>query len=583
MKKMILFLLCSMFLLASIKTVAVPKNTNSTTYTKVLQKLKNAGMSFKVIKIDFSKNPKDLKKKIEKKADILFVTGGDLALTLKKIKPNIKIVFLGVESVHKIPNKLKRNSYGVYRAKSIADIIKSTVLITRNNTKVAFICKKNSSLSRLSNSFEKEAQKNGIVLKSFFYDNKNEFDKIFKQLKKENFTSILLFPPSIKKADLPYLIKAQNKYKLPVFAQTMPEITAGLVGGITIDYENSISILVDDLIKLIKNETIVNKIEYIPMKTTINIEAISEIGVDINEDVLYNAKIVETKKLKKVKKVKPIKGDWNILISAYSPKHIVKKYLKSLQKYGLYKDKNVHIRYIKDYNNKKIYKNIDIIFATGNTFMKFYHKHLKIPIIVMTKKADIEKTNIKNRNFTGGIRVAFDRLAHLIKTLGYKKIGFILDSNIDVSNVINLTIKKANEIGIKSTKYYFKTSDEIASVFKKMKKDKIELVVLYPSSIKDKDTQNMIENQFRYNIPLFSQRKDMMQKGSALGADARLKELFGYLSKVTYKVMVKKERPDQYPIKFSEFDLAININSIKRLGIRFDKKTLQRAILYGNE
>ena len=102
-------------------TIAMPKDSLSSIYEKVLNALEFEEIEFRLVRIDFSKDINFLKKEIDK-ADVLFVPSVYLLKTIKQIKPQkTKVVFIGLKNLHKIPQELKENFFGVYRADGIKD------------------------------------------------------------------------------------------------------------------------------------------------------------------------------------------------------------------------------------------------------------------------------------------------------------------------------------------------------------------------------------------------------------------------------------------------------------------------------
>lgn len=278
---------------ADMKTIAIPKDANSITYTKVLDALKKDGVEFKLLEVDFKKNPQEINKIINSSADILFVTGAHLQFTIKNLEPNgVSIVFVGVKDVHN-PERFKDSSAGVFRYGSMGELIAMNYKILLDNKKMVMLYEASSKIERLAPSFLKKADRYKVNLHARKYSSSSEFDAIFRELKKEGFTSVLIFPPSIEDDDFPLLIEAQNRYKLPVLAQRVDQIQRGATAGTVANYELIVPFVKLKLEKLIEGAPIVNlKNDEVAPQYVINIKSVSELDAMVDEKIIEDALVV---------------------------------------------------------------------------------------------------------------------------------------------------------------------------------------------------------------------------------------------------------------------------------------------------
>ena len=584
---LIFFVFVSFAVSADVKTIGIPKDSIPLIIDRTLKELKKENLSFETVELDFNKDKDVLKKEIEESVDILFLTGDYFFDINKNMRlKNTYIVFLGSKDIHlQQKGEMGKNSIGVYRSVHSAKLVKQNIEILRDNVNPAILVKKDSALSNLVPALKKSMDDNGINIKFVYYEEMEDFDALFKTLKKQNITSLLAFPSSsIDDSIIFKLIKAQNRYKLPIISQMEHCIMDGALGGSAADYDKIIMALKSHIKALIEGKKPEDlKPSFIFPKYVINLEVASKIDADINQNILTNAKIVGISKAAKEElneKKEAVKGSFIIAVTKDAPGHMVKRYIKSLESYGLYEDKNIEIKYV-PFGDNKLFRNSDLIFATGNTFLKLYKQNPKQPIVVLTKREDIDKVELENRNFTGVIRIAFDKVADTAKKLGYKKTAFIHNVDQKVGMNTKLGAKIMKKRGIASKEYIYKKGG-IPEIFEKMKNDEVELVVIFPSAIKKGEIKEVIGQQFLHKLPVIVQTKKDMKKGAMLGIDSKISEAFKYLAKTT-DFILKGRNPDEIPLMFHDSDLAINLDSANRLNIKFPKEILEKAKIYTRE
>ncbi len=150
-------------------------------------------------------------------------------------------------------------------------------------SRIAFLDRENSikSKQRLLTMRSKIAKKHGIAIQSRTFSHANEIGTIMQEL--HGITDlILLYPQSIKKADIPEIVKWQNKLKFPVLAQKKAQIKEGLFGGPTVDEEKTSPKLASYIHKLLHGRQPKSlPIYYVPEKTVINLKAVNILGLTI--------------------------------------------------------------------------------------------------------------------------------------------------------------------------------------------------------------------------------------------------------------------------------------------------------------
>lgn len=581
MKRALLLLAFFMLpLFSQIAVLGVPKNATALTYTKVIERLKKEKAPFRLYPIDFTDSPSAIKKIIEENVNILFVTGDYLAKTLQQIKPEkTPIVFLGIKDLHKkMMQGMQESTVGVYRSVDTAKIMKLNVNILKHNPKPALLYKNHTPLSQLIPKFQKGAKKAGIDLSPLPYTSPKEFDTLFKSAKERGVTSLILFPPSAEAKDFQKLIEAQMKYRLPVITQMKSHVKLGALGGATIHYEKIIPRLTKLIISLLNGKKISElKTTYVLPKYVINLSTASTLNLEMNENVLVGAEIIGLyKKLPaKQEQKKALNGNYTIAVSAYSPNLRIQRYAKELEKHGLIEGKNLSFLYF-DHHKPLISSKANLIFATGNTFMKIQSLNKEIPIVTLTKTHDIQKLSSNHlRNYTGAIRINVNKIMHLLKELGHKRIAYVTNESLNAGNIPEIINNAALRFGIHYTHYLY-TKETLDDVFKQIKKEGNTLIMTFPPTIRKEDIPLLINRQSTYRIPLFVQTSEELNSGAAFGLYEKIDQIFEYMANVTVKIL-QGRKASEFPLFFPSSELIINLNTVNTLSVHVAEHLLKQS------
>lgn len=286
-------LLASSLFAADIKTIAIPQNAKSATYSKVLDALRDDGVEFNLLEVDFKKEPQEINKIISSSADILFVTGVHLEFTINNLDPKgVNIVFVGVKDVQDL-GELKERSAGVFRHDNMGELLSLNYNILSNNEKMAILYESGSKIETLVHSFIKKAKKYKANVYEKSYGSANEFDDIFREFKKDGFTSVLIFSPSVSNDEFPLLIEAQNRYKLPVLAQRLDQIEKGATAGTVANYELIVPLVKLKIEKLLEGLPIsLLKNDIVEPKYAINLKSVADLNVQIDKKIVEKALVV---------------------------------------------------------------------------------------------------------------------------------------------------------------------------------------------------------------------------------------------------------------------------------------------------
>jgi ABC-type uncharacterized transport system substrate-binding protein len=501
--------------------------------------------------------------------------GDDLDYIIRHIKlKRAKIVFLGVSDLH-ILGDMDRYATGVFRSVSSAKLVKINKDIIQNNDRPVFLFKQNSRLHRMSSTIQKKAKKRGVTLDLMPYESPAQFDRLVQQLKERGNTSILLFPPSVSSSDLPLLIKAQYKYRLPILAQRASHVQMGALGGNVLDYDAIIPLLVNKIKRLMAGEDIANlPNDFVMPKYIINQTVRRYLDIAIDETNLQNTKIIHTRLVKKDIEVskKPIDGNFTIYVDNKVPRMMLKRYRRALKKEGLLEHQNLTF-------SAHSPSSSDIIFTTSNLFQHSITQSADLPIVAITHHESLENLNFKNRNFVVAPQLPFRAMSRHIKNLGYKKVGLVCLKE-DFDPLVYDQVKAAFKLDQIETTW----QPYDAAILDKFKRERVDLMLILPCMVDNISVvEGLVALQLSEGIPVFSELSYHLQHGVLYAMDSEVDHKFDYLAKTTRQILQGTPPQDIDHYVNNRSTLMINLPAAIRLKKNFSKSILKEAILYTGE
>lgn len=261
--------------------IAIAKDTIKKIEKCCLKKLANvgyvSGINLTVVHFD-KKAPKD--------TDCLFTSGGRVKRVIEN-NPDQKVLFIGTKDVLNKLHLNPKNHFGVFRS-STPKILEMVENFNEDFKKIAIIIQKD----------EKQILKqldvinvNNLKFKVKLYENQNDLENIFKELKKDKIDAIFTFPLSIKDQDKNKIISLQYEYNIPLIASLKSDVEKGFAIGVVIDFDKYQEKLAEIADNIFQKRVIPLPFYYASSFYYINFNTINKMHLKIDKNHINNIKI----------------------------------------------------------------------------------------------------------------------------------------------------------------------------------------------------------------------------------------------------------------------------------------------------
>jgi ABC-type uncharacterized transport system substrate-binding protein len=575
----LLFSILTTFLFADFK-LGIPKNPVSKTFDLLINNLKRNGIleknNIKVIKVDMKQKDKSkLKKEIES-VDLFFITGSYFKLYFNTLKPNTKTVVIGTKKITKIPKFYNDKLVGIYRAADMENLLD----LSKGN-KIGILAKSGSSFDKHRvKDIINSAKKNNVNMVYLSYKDKKDLEKIFKE-NKGKLSFIQLWPPSINKKLLPYVIKLQFKYNIPVFSQRMSQVKKGAALGYVLDYDIIIPEIADYIDKISQGVNIIDlKSKNAKRLYVLNMKTITKMGLKFDKSLIRNSKIVGFEKQKNIdlQNIDLKKGNFTIAM----PKDFHTAYQKvvfQLALKGYVEGKNLKvIRFDTENKNYKLPKGVDLVFSVANVLNETLRIKNNEPMVILSissnKKVEkVVKNNdniisvtLPDKNLQGYIKDIFPNIKNL-KVIGNKKAKLpMLKKGIH-------PLSKSKYFVLSS--YLYENSVDLELELSKLN-NKTDAVLLMPPSLIEEDLKELIKLQNKYKLLIVSQLTSEVKGGLSLSITADIDKVAQNIAELSHQILQGIDPKDCKSAKIN-LEFFINLEAIKNLGIELPPKILRNA------
>ena len=262
--------------------------------------------------------------------------------------------------------------------------------------------------------------------------------------------------------------------------------------------------------------------------------------------------------------------------------------VKQLKKEGLIKKYDIKVVKVNlsDKDIVKVKKQVestDLFFITGSYFKLYMNKiRPDAKTLVLGSKSILDIPEFYKNKLTGVFRLAnINNLLDLSRKLPNfnSKVGLLVKKDSPFVMTAKTIVSNAKNNGVQMETLEYKNNKDLESIFKNAK-NRLNSIHLFPPSVDKKTMPDVVDLQFKYNLPVISQRKSNVKKGTVFGYvldyEKILPLLVSYVEKIASGIAIK-----DLPYLFSENKYMINISSVAKLNLKIDKDFLHNSKIVG--
>lgn len=594
--------ICAGYSFATIYRLCVPQEHSSPTYQKLFNSIRQKGLTtgnsieIVLIALPFNLHEEDknhYRQLIAEQCDLFFSTG-DAVPTLFKLELQTPLLFIStIGPGTKIPESMKDTATGFYWGPTATIFKKSLRFLPENSNNIAIIYFRGSKLINRTSAYENIARELGLTLTIGSYKDTNDISRLMKELKAKKIDGIFLFPPAIRNADLPELIKWQNSLKLPIIGQSEEHIREGLLGGPAVDSDLINGRLTDYAIKILNGRSAGQlPIIYLSRPFMLNLSTVSKLDTVISQDVIDQSKILGSgvyQKNETQQAAQLVPGNFTIGVPDNISESAVQNLLKSLQQLGYEKGRNLTIlKYALSNPNQdkqlladKISKESDVFFTTGNAFPNLIDMPKIKPPVCFIATSLLQEIDFKEptSQYTGVIRASADAvfLKSTLMIKGANRIGFLDREKRDPTHKDILQKRKtiASKHGISVVYRTFAHTADIAVKMQELQA-LTDFILLYPHSVTDEDLAEIVVWQNKLKFPVLGQTREQIQAGLVGGPtidhDRTSPKLASYIDKLLHG-----RKANSLPMYHIPENIIVNLRTVSNLGIELPEEIISMA------
>lgn len=578
-KKLLLLFFLTTFAAAEFK-LGMPKYPVSKTFDKLTEALGKSGVldknNIKIVKIDMGqKDLKKLKKEIES-LDLFFITGSYFKLYFNIVKPDVKTVVIGTKKVTKVPKSYDDKLVGIYRASDMENLVD----ISKGKA-IGLLSKKGSSFNMYrAKDIVKSAQNSNIKMIHLSYGNKEDLERIFRE-NKEKLAYMQMWPASVGKELLPFVIKLQFKYDLPLLAQRMSQVEKGAALGYVLDYDTVIPETVNYIDKIASGVNMTDlKSQDLKRIYVINMRTITKMNLKLDKSLLRHSKIVgfKTQKSVDLDKVELQKGNYTIAMpNGY---HLAyRKTIEKLAQKGYIEGRNLKIiRYDINDKNYKLPKGVDMIFSVANVIDETLRVRNNEPMVLMTIASNAKARElVKYSENVISMVLPDNDLLKYIKDIfpNVKRVKLIGNKRSNLPYIKKGFFSFLKSEGLTITSYLFDGSSDLETELSKLD-NKEEVVLLMPPSLKPGDLEILAGLQNKYKLIVVSQLTSEVKGGLALSISADIDKVVKNIAEVSHQIL-QGVSPSECKVAKINLEFFINLKAIKSIGVELPENILRKA------
>jgi len=567
--------------------LGVPEGHTTPLYERLFRTLENKGLivgeNLQIVPINLTdfqtKTGKEkIRREIAEKCDLFFTTGDHLVIILA-IKIQSPLLFVGMTGPeHTLPPTMQKNSTGFYRGSRVAILKQSIEMLPEGRRgKLGLIYFRGSSLKAQVPANQKIFKNLGIELVSKEYADKADIERVMQQFKDEGVKGLILYPPGVRKDELPELITWQNRLKLPVIGQTRDSIEKGILGGPTMNLKILMPNIADYVAKILQGRNPSQlPVKYFGPRYVVNLATVSKLGLNIPREVVEQADIVGLAAKAKVQQKKNtplVPGNFVIGIPQQIPAPLLKSLGRALSEHGYVENKNLHfIRFdLKNSNNeekqqqlvRKIPSKADLIFVNGSVLPSLIQLlGFKTPVCFISTKeiGDLVPDDRKNQ-FAGVIRTSFASTVKISQMMmhGAKRMGILAHSHSNILHIIDQLRKIADDYGVTIELARFSSASDIGAAMEGLRK-RSDFVLLFPPATTPEDIDEIVYQQNQLRLPVLSHFKKHVEAGFFGGPMMDMNKVTNKLAEYIDKLLQGRS-PCSLPIYYYQDKIIINLRT----------------------
>ena len=158
------------------------------------------------------------------------------------------------------------------------------------------------------------------------------------------------------------------------------------------------------------------------------------------------------------------------------------------------------------------------------------------------------------------------------------RVAFLLNPALPVStSILKIGQTAAEKLGIMVLSVSAQTAEEIEQGFEKMKRQRVEAVIVVTDSVFTKQRKQIVDLSSRYRLPAIAPFRQDAEAGILMSYGQDLTDLNRRAATFVDKIF-KGAKPSELPIEQpTKFDLVINGKTAKALGLTIPQELLLRA------
>jgi putative tryptophan/tyrosine transport system substrate-binding protein len=226
----------------------------------------------------------------------------------------------------------------------------------------------------------------------------------------------------------------------------------------------------------------------------------------------------------------------------------------------------------------------DVIVASGSDAVETAGKAIhSIPVVGVSATMGLSGSLARPEGNVTGIALLYDEIAAkwpelLLQIFSRaKRIGVIYDQSTSNQQQLQAVETTAARLGQKVTRLPIEDSDAVVRTIDHVQTDTTDALIFVSSPIFTANAAQITEHVRRLGLPAIYESRVLVKAGGLISYGPNLNEMF---RRVAYYVdrIINGAKPTELPIERpTQFELVVNINTAKQLGLDVPPTLLARA------
>ncbi len=233
--------------------------------------------------------------------------------------------------------------------------------------------------------------------------------------------------------------------------------------------------------------------------------------------------------------------------------------------------------------------NVDVIVAIGDVPIGAARQEtITIPIVMLQTHDPVELGHVVSLakpagNVTGLSTMSADlagKRIELLKEIIPKasRVALLRDPrNPATGPILRETVIAARALGLQTQPFDLRSPEDFERTFRAAAKDRVDALIVAPGAFFRVHQKQLLDSIAKYRMPTMHVEEEYVLAGGfisyAASADAQYRRAAWYVDKI-----LKGAKPRDLPVEQpTKFELVINLNTAKQIGVRIPPSVLARA------